>query len=206
MYDRFEFIVPPRPASGVNTPPGTLPRFEQKGWWGQAKKNGTNNVVFVRPDRGLICMSRHGTEHRQWQGFTMESGGHYAQLPGEGWCVFNEELLHSKAGGYRDTHFIHDVLVWQGEHLTDWTYAERYALLLDVFKPLVRKRAGEATTHWLLNDKVWLAKVFTKNLAGAHAALGEFDEGLMLKDPRATLSRAAKGGLIRCLKQRELVA
>lgn len=203
MYDRFEFITPPRPASGVNTPPGTLPRFEAKGWWGQAKKNGTNNVVFVRPDRGLICMTRHGTEHRQWSGFTRESGGFYADLPGKGWCVFNEELLHSKSGGYRDTHFIHDVLVYEGEYLGHWTYADRYDLLTHLFQ---RHATAEATTHWLLNDRVWLAKVFESNLAGAHAALGEFDEGLMLKDPRATLSRASKGGLIRCLKQREMVA
>jgi hypothetical protein len=184
QYREFAFITPPR--AEVATPRTTLPAFERRKWWAQYKKNGTNSVIFVWPDRRVTAMNRHGENHKQWS-FTPQSSKIFRELPGNGWYVFNAELLHSKIkGGPKDINYLHDVLVADGQYLFGETYARRYALLQRLF--LHGEHLFEKS-HIVLNERTWLARNYQEDFHHIFSSLNPpEDEGLVLKDPRGELA------------------
>lgn len=133
-FDEWRYLYPPRPDSKSAIPASSLTNLEGDGWIMQAKMNGTCNVLAVSPDRKSIrAMSRHADAHKLWgpSEHTLEA---FANLPGNGWYVFVAELLHSKvAGGVRDTNYINDVLVADGEYLVGTRFVDRRLLLALAF-------------------------------------------------------------------------
>jgi hypothetical protein len=184
-YTKFAYIPPPRAEAKI--PFGLLSIYEDGGWLAQVKKNGTNSVIFVPPDRVPYAYNRHGERHKAWE-FDKESARLFAKLPGRNWYVFNAELLHNKvSGGPRNTNYLHDVLVYDGTYLLGRSYAERYALLDKLFR---RYATGEEFGHFVLNPSTWLAINFTskfKQIFKEELSGGE-DEGLVLKDPQGLLA------------------
>jgi len=182
-YENFLYLYPPRPEKAV--PAMLLDAYERMGWVAQLKMNGTNNVIFVAPDRRIITMNRHAEKHRAWEpskdGLRM-----LTRLPGNGWWVFVAELLHSKVPGIRDTNYVHDVLVADGNYLIGRTYPERHATLQDA---LVGSRKVEDRGHYrVLDERLLLANVHTKGHRALYAGLTRpEEEGIVLKDPKATL-------------------
>jgi hypothetical protein len=184
-YNEFSYIAPPRAEAKI--PVGMLPLYEEGGWLAQIKKNGTNSVIFVPPDRVPYAYNRHGERHKAWE-FDEESAHFFARLPGKNWWVFNAELLHNKvSGGPRNTNYLHDVLVHDGTYLLGRSYAERYGLLYKTFRRYVKR---EEYAYRVLNAQTWLATCLTESFKKIfkEKLSEEEDEGLILKNPGGLLA------------------
>jgi hypothetical protein len=184
-YTDFAYIAPPRAEAKI--PLAMLSIYEEGGWLAQVKKNGTNSVIFVPPDRTPFAYNRHGERHKAWE-FDEESARFFARLPGRNWYVFNAELLHSKvSGGPKNTNYLHDCLVYDGTYLVGRSYRERYNLLYKAFDRYV---TGQEYSHFVLNAQTWLAKSMTKGFKAIfkEKLSGDEDEGLVLKDPQGLLA------------------
>lgn len=200
LYDGKFFIEPPRAETAI--PYDLLTHYEKQGWWSQLKKNGTNSVIAVGPDGMIKTWNRRGDPHKAWA-ITPESARVFSNgfpptaEPGNGWYVFNAELLHSKGIGIKDTHFIHDVLVSDGHWLLGWTYAQRYAEL----QRLLMRGQGEFKLgcQWL-DPNACLARNIRSDFTKVFLGLDpNQDEGLMLKDPTGRLKATSFAHwMIRC--------
>jgi hypothetical protein len=184
-YAGFAYITPPR--AEVKSPRSLLSSYQEKGWWAQIKKNGTNSMIFVGPDRLPFAYNRHGERHKQWA-FTAASAAPFAALPGTGWYVLNAELLHSKVrGGPKDTNYVHDVLVADGVYLLGKSYAERYAMVRGLFVPGPNLLVAEYVSEGF-------GALFDSLSAGE-------DEGLVLKNPAGKLGTrdgSGAGWMVKC--------
>jgi hypothetical protein len=182
-YESYRYFPPPRTENKI--PMGMLGFYEKQGWLAQAKKNGTNAVVFVSPEKKLTMMNRHGSALR-WTP-PPETAALLSGIPGTGWHVLNGELLHHKTKSLKNVLYLFDVLVWDGDYLLDQTYAERYNRLQLIFMEMIQ-RSHRAQHHPFHSEvgSVWLAKNYGNNFAWLFGKLdGEVDEGLMLKNPTA---------------------
>lgn len=192
-YLSWRYLWPPRPETAVA--PDMLHHYEEMGWWAQAKMNGTNCTLYVS-DRATVARGRHGPEHQlaawspgtRWQAFadTLPTGERY---------VFCAELIHSKVkGGPRDTLYLHDLLVADGDYLVGRDYRFRYNALRKLcerFADIGRIVGTETSehTHTVFGPGIWLAR----NHANSFRDLFDMPasamvEGLVLKQPDATLA------------------
>lgn len=180
-YDKYSYICPPRTENAI--PSMMLTGFEKRGWIAQVKKNGTNSVIFVSPEREVFAKGRHDNDHKQWE-FTDETRAIFTKLPGKGWYVFNAELLHSKTRTVKNTNYLFDVLVANGEHLIGKTYLQRYDMLLKLFKPRKAQWGYDQ-----IDDHTLLGKLILADFKKVFNSLStDEDEGLMLKNPTGVLS------------------
>jgi hypothetical protein len=191
-YERYEYLWPPRPDSKRAVPPTGamgLSFYERRGWFAQIKKNGTCNVIAVSPEGELVTMNRHRETHKLWNP-TPASSAAFQKLPGKGWYVFVAELLHSKVtNGPRDTNYIFDVLVADGEYLVGKTFLERQAILADIFP----KSKSETASHRVIDSNTWVAKLIKSDFEGVFEGLSSAeDEGLVIKNPMAKLELCSR--------------
>lgn len=192
IYTKFSYLYPPRPEKAI---PSRLFRFyEDRKFVAQAKKNGTCNVIAVSPDRTIHAMTRHAVEHKAWQPNHLTQAT-FQNLPGDGWYVFVAELMHSKISGLRNTNYINDILVSNGEYLIGSTFAARQKLLQKLF-PNCEEDSSE--THYIIDEQTWLAKNHTTGFLKFFTSMASDksgnheNEGLVLKDPNATLAICSK--------------
>jgi hypothetical protein len=184
--EQYRYIAPARPFHKP-LPPESLSKFERDGWWAQVKKNGINSVIFVSPDKDLIAMNRYGEGHKNWE-WTFSTAAIFKTLPGKGWYAINAELLHKKVTGQRDIHYLHDLLVEDGQYLVGSTYAYRYQRLQSLFFKGTEPKQGEQS-HWVLDDHTWFARNIRKDFRQVFDGLTKpEDEGLVLKNPQGILS------------------
>ena len=182
-YEDFAFILPPRAETKI--PTTLLSFYEKRGWQAQVKKNGTNSLIFVAPNKELVTKTRHNANHKAWQ-ITPGSGAIFKRLPGQGWYVINAELLHSKTPHIKDTHYIYDILVDDGVVLLGTTYAQRYARLQKLF---LKNALATVSSHHVLDAHTWLARNVREDFLGVFNALKNIeDEGLVLRDMTGKLS------------------
>ena len=183
-YTEWQYLFPPRPESAIS--PDTLGFYEGRKWVAQHKMNGTNTIIGISPDKNFIAMTRHGTDHKAWA-ITDHIKTELTRLfPENEWFVLCAELMHSKGPTIKDTLYIHDCLVWQGEFLLDSTFESRQ-LLLDQ-----RLITGvETATHYVCDKegKVWYAKRFNQGFTDLFWAINDTKivEGLVLKNPQGKL-------------------
>lgn len=188
-YEKFTYIFPPRAETAI--PPNLLKAYQRKHWTAQVKKNGTNSVIFVSPEKKVFAMGRHNNDHKQWS-FTPETAAIFKALPGKGWYVINAELLHSKVSGIRDINYIHDILVDDGEYLLGTTYAQRYSRLLMLF---LHDTATTTYSHFVLDKHTWLARNHDGSFAELYDSLtNPEDEGIVLKNMLGRLAIKGNGG------------
>jgi hypothetical protein len=190
-YDSYRYLFPPRPERAGA--PNTLSVYEAQGWVGQAKMNGTCCTIYVPPVKGRrsFAMGRHGPENRlQWQ--PGESWQNFqSHLPGTGWYVFVGELLHDKGVGVRDTFYIFDMLVEDGEYLIGTTFRDRYARLAKLCAATPGERSVEHT-HTVITPGIWLATNHAHSFTAWHESIRNMPgkppiEGLVFKRPDAKL-------------------
>jgi ATP dependent DNA ligase-like protein len=188
-YRNFRYITPPR--TEVRLDPTMLRRYEGEGNVAQVKRNGTRSVIFVPPSGDIFAWNRHGEPHKAWglpngrraRGvFSIENAMLLRQcLPAGSWNVVDSELLHSKTKSIKNIHYLYDILVYKGQHLTGTTYRERYDRLLDIFIG----GAGEVVTHfghYELDPHTWLSRNYTENFLPLFNSLtAPEDEGLVIK-------------------------
>jgi len=191
-FSKYNFLFPPRPEKAI--PYGALNFYEKQGFVAQHKKNGTCTVLYVTPEKEIIARTRHDDDHKLWSP-TEKSSAPFKALKGKGWFVFATEVLHSKVkGGAKDTVYIFDILVNDGETLTGKTFAERQEILKGLFPNRI---PSINHSHYVITENVWLAKVLKKGFkeamdriqkkAGEKEGAPE-DEGLVLKRPDAPLA------------------
>ena len=202
-FDEWRYLFPPRPDSKSAIPHTSLSSLEGQGWIAQAKMNGTCNVLAVSPDRKTIkAMSRHADTHKLWQpsAHTLEA---FADLPGTGWYVFVAELMHSKVtGGPRDTNYINDILVADGEYLVGTRFVDRRLILSDVFGD-----PDGPLTHHVIDDRTWVARSIESNFLDFYNEMTKDElEGIVLKKATGKLALCAKEGsnvswLLKCRKR-----
>lgn len=192
-FTKYNFLFPPRPSKAI--PPSMIPFYAKRGWIGQYKKNGTCTVLYVTPEKDLIVRTRHDEEHKRWEP-TEKSGRVFKELPGKGWYVFVAEVLHSKFRGMRDTIYIFDIVVSDGEELVGKTFTERQEILHELFDATDE---GDPS-HYVINSNVWLARTITANLAAEMKVINALapaegapeNEGIVLKNPNARLDPMGK--------------
>jgi hypothetical protein len=180
QYENYSFIKPPRAETAI--PTSTLKFYEKKGLLAQTKMNGTNTVIFIPPNGEIFAKTRHGEDHKLWDQQASKSLKHFEKLRTSRWSVYNAELMHSKIVGLRDTHYVHDVLVYDGNLLNGSEYLDRYELLTRLFRG-----RDETTSHVVIEPDLWLAKNHFKGFRKLFDGLGPTDEGLVLKDPEGKL-------------------
>ena len=191
-YTKYTTLYPPRPEAAI--PPQMLNFYEKKGWWAQYKKNGTNTVIWIPPNKKIIYKNRHGEAHRAWSmpDFIREQLA--LLFPEKKWFVLCAELMHSKTKQFKDILYLHDMLVWKGEFLLGSTFRERQEIMDERLITNV-----ETHSHYVCDDlgKIWYAKRFEENFQGIWRSIKDpkVDEGLVLKDP--------EGKLRACLTEKE---
>lgn len=177
-YNSFVYLTPPR--SEVVLSKEHLSIYEERKFIAQVKKNGTNSIIFVPPERDQVCAwNRHGTLHKVWQpdGQTRRV---FEQLPGKNWWVFNGELMHAKTPHIKNIHYLFDVLVVDGMLQTGTTYGYRYDILFNLWKLTDR---GEQS-HYIIDDYTWLARNIFRDFRKTFDAISAVeDEGLVVKNP-----------------------
>ena len=134
-------------------------------------------------------MTRHNDNHKNWQPspHTCDAFRSFS-----GWTVVVCELLHSKVPGIRDINYIHDILVYNSEHLIDKTFIERQELLSSLFPNASSPASSDLFGHGyrVIDDHTWLAvnyatgTDFLKLFKGLKSPI---DEGLVLKKTDAKL-------------------
>jgi len=188
-YISFRYLYPPRPETAIA--PDFLDWYEKRGWCAQYKKNGTNTIISIDPDKNFIAMNRHNADHKAWD-LTNHIKKELVRLfPEKHWFVLVAEIMHSKTKEIKDTIFIHDIIVYESELLYGSEFESRQQLL---DKRLKTDR--ETDTHYIcdLEGKVWFAKRFYKDFEKAFWAIKDptVDEGLVLKNPKGKLSVCSK--------------
>jgi hypothetical protein len=186
-FDTYSYLWPPRPDDAIS--PQMLPMMERRGFQAQVKKNGTCNVIAVTPEKGIIAKNRHKEDHTLWRPDINKLSA-LTGLPGKGWYVFVAELMHSKVkieeGGVRDTNYIHDMLVCDGEYLVGVSQVERHRMLCELFGV---DKLQPTYSHWVVDQYTWIARQFTEGFKPLYDSLtAKQDEGLVLKDPKAPLA------------------
>lgn len=185
-YNEYQYLFPPRP--DVKVAQGMLGFYQNKGWYGQIKKNGTCTVVFATKDQ-VIYKTRHneegtnGDNHKLWAPLPAHDA-FFKSRATKGWNVWCGELMHSKvAGGPKNDLYIFDQLVHEGRQLVGTT--------LEFRQELLKETLGEGSLEvdkFRMHAHVSRARNFTKGFNTLFTMLGAEDEGLVLKDPKAKLS------------------
>jgi hypothetical protein len=177
---KYEQLIPPRAKTAI--PPSALVAYEGKGWVVQSKKNGTNNVIVIDPDKNVSAHNRHGEPHKLWN-LTEENSAVYRKFPGTGHWVLNAELIHSKVPGMRDINYVHDVLVADGKELWGTTYRDRLVILKRAFAEAASQDTWiNEDTHLVVDKHTWLAVDYPAEFRDLFEKFSKpDDEGLVLK-------------------------
>jgi hypothetical protein len=179
-YSNFEYLYPTRPKQAIM--PEMLSFYEERKWLAQIKKNGTCVSVVVSPDKEIKFFTRHGPELvKRWDP-TEEILNVFRELP-KSWWVFAGELLHMKTPTLKNTLYLYDVMISNGNYLTGSFYAERMGILRGLWKSISSVRGiNIISDHFWIADDIWMGfeKLF-------HILDAPEDEGLVLKDPNGKL-------------------
>ena len=201
-FDKYTYLWPPRPETKIEA--SQLGFYSKRKWVAQYKKNGTCTVLFVTPEKDIIVKTRHDADHKMWKP-TAGSTDAFKKMPGDGWYVFVCEVLHSKTKRVKDTVYIFDILVNDGENLEGTTFIKRQEILKDLFEIDQDLPEGvtriHAKSHYIITPKVWLARLITGKFKTTMAAIQKAsdaedgnseDEGLVLKNPNGKLKNLQK--------------
>ena len=181
-YTKATFLYPPRPVAKII--PGLLGFYENRGYWGQIKKNGTCSILGVGPKGEIYTQSRHGEDHRSWKP-SEESLRPFKSRANGKWRVFVVEVMDAKTPLIKDTIYVHDIIVNDSVILEGTTFSERQDLLRGIFQYLTQGGFG----YDKITEKVWLAQLIKKKFKVIFDSIKNpnVDEGLVLKDPNGKL-------------------
>lgn len=179
-YTKYSYLYPPRPEAKI--PVGLTGFYEKRGWWSQAKLNGTCTVIFTN---GTECIfkTRHAEDHKAWAP-RQDHIDFFRGTAADGkWNVFVAELMHNKSPLIKDMLYVFDMLVLNGNQLTNTTFGSRQDLLEGIIP-------GTEQGLWYENSKY---VVRARNFKSGSKALYQritsipYVEGLVMKNPNATL-------------------
>ena len=200
-YDHYQYLYPPRPESAQ--PAWMIPTYVRQGWFGQIKLNGTCSILAVDPAGRLHTANRHHEAHKLWAPISGTYGS-LQKLPGRGWHVFVGEILDAKTPHIKQTTYLFDLLVADGEYLIGHSFADRYDRMFRIFQNRLTDQGD--LSHYQIEPKLWLARNLSApehRLSAVFANLSApEDEGLVLKDPKAKLEfclteRSNRAGMVK---------
>lgn len=181
-YNAFRYLYPPRPEYIITS--DRLKVYEKDGWTAQYKKNGTCSLVVVGPNNEFHMMDRHAETQKMWKPSLTIIESVRKLCPRDKWTVLVAEGLHNKTPTIKDTLYFFDIIVKDSVYLTGTTFLERQAMLEAMFPA-----NAESYSHYVTTDKIWRAKLLTKNFLKTFRDIKDpkIDEGLVLKKPTAKL-------------------
>lgn len=180
-YDGYRYLWPPRPEKSA--PPALIHFYERRGWVAQVKKNGTCTVVFSCADV-VTFKTRHDEDHKAWQPLPE----HHSFFAGRtGWNVYVGELLHSKGPHLKNHLYLFDILVSDGVELIGKSFVARQDILQARFPTAVTDITGSRAGIGARRITEHISHASLVNPAKTWARLGDLDEGVVFKDPRALL-------------------
>lgn len=185
----FQYLFPMRPEHTIRS--DHLDYHERQGWVAQYKKNGTCTILAISPTKQITLMNRHEQCHKQWAMTDHIQDRLLKLFPEENWYYFIGEILHAKTKTIKDTLYLFDCMVWDGDYLVKSTFAERSRLMGDRLMSNV-----EEYSHYVCDNggKLLYAKQFLKGFWGLFKGIVDtsVDEGLVLKDPHGHLDYCDK--------------
>lgn len=196
-FTDWQYLWPPRPERAI--PKSLLSFYERQGWVAQVKLNGTCNVISISPQNKITAKSRHkdvaNGDHRLWSpSAKTEAAFKSLPRPNKGWYVFVAELMHSKVKeGAKDTNYIHDILVADGEYLIGKTFEERQAILRSLFPEIDESKSTVA--YHVIDENTWLARNHEgRELASLYDSVitDPSYEGLVIKNPKSKLAMCSR--------------
>lgn len=153
------YIWPPRPSTQVKPFSESFEKIRNTpGWIAQYKLNGQRNGLYFHPDGQLRLWDRTKGQHLNYSlpGWLETELRDVIKPPPGQWMIVDSELLHAKDASIKNTIYLYDLLVMDGEHLLRTTYRERHSRLL---KHLGRDAdecpAGDIAIR--LSNHVWAA-------------------------------------------------
>lgn len=200
-YTDFMYLYPPRPENTIL--PGMLGVFEKNKFIAQIKKNGVCSILCISPDKTMIWKTRHNTDHKAWTPKEINLDP-FMRLP-KRWYYFCFELLHNKTKDIKNTIYLFDILVANSNYLLDMSYIERYNIMRDLLPPLNIGNQFD-TISYPGESNIWVANNYQLGFEHLFSKLDNpEDEGLVLKDPKATLEMCSRvssntSGMLKCRK------
>ena len=183
-YDKYKYIYPPRPATVLA--PSALDRFEEMGFWGQPKLNGSNSISFT-DSKSLTFMNRH---KQPFTNFKLNKEEIISIHKGKGWMSFCGEYMNKSQ---RDTNgkvfnqklVLYDLIVFENQHLIGSTFEERQKLMDEVFP----SQGDFDPFLQVISDNIFRVKNFKKELLTNFKAVTQHEmyEGEVLKRPTGKL-------------------
>ena len=199
-YTKYSYLYPPRPEAKI--PAGMIKFYDKRGWWSQAKLNGTCSVIFTNGSEFHI-KTRHNDEHKAWEPKPEHIEFFKSTTKDGKWNVFVAELMHNKSPLLKDVLYVFDILVWNGNTFMQSSipFAARQELLEKIIP-------GNEQDLWYEHNKFI---VRARNFVGDSKALYDritevpYVEGLVMKNPTATLDLCYKednntGWQVKCRK------
>lgn len=181
-YSTYKYIYPPRPET--KTPPESIKIYEERGFIGQPKLDGSCGVLFTAAHFAKL-MTRHKKPFTREVISATEIGGERTDK----FTVYAGEYMNKSKKGVDKKPLIgfviFDILVYDGVHLIGKTFVERQEildriLLTEEYDGFINKVKG--------GEYLYRVKNFT-NLEETYKKIISINmyEGLVMKRPDAKL-------------------
>jgi hypothetical protein len=190
-FDKFRYIYPPRPET--KAPPSGLKTYEQMGFIGQPKLNGSYGETYT-DGSSLRFMGRHDNTFSS----QLIKSEHLKSLHrGRGWTVLCGEYMNkSKKDGkgrtFNAVYVIFDIIVYNGQHLVGTTFLERQELLEELYP--YKEPFDEFIS--LVSPSVYRVHNFESEFDNLYKKMIKVDmyEGFVLKRPTGILENGVRMG------------
>jgi len=155
----------------------------------ELKINGTHLILKRFSDRHFEFWGRDGKKLKYNPSSKVLEA--LDRLEWEGDCELDGELEHTKVHSRKHTVMLHDVIIWNGEILTDKTFAERRKILESLFggrvilMSIVEKRDYEQLKNLIVYPSIQWKKDY-KKIYDEYIKFEEV-EGLVVKKLSALL-------------------
>lgn len=187
LYDKYSYIFPPRPEHPIH--PKYIGKYDDGTFIAEPKLNGDcamiftngkdivirdrNNAKFKKPIPELDAVSQH--VHRG-------EDGKWMVVVGEAMQKSKKDMQGIPLKGY----VLFDIIVYNGVHLSNYTFEERHAMLVELFK------ANVEYDPYILKTTIsglYVVKAFTDHFEKIFDEVKEIDmyEGLVIKKRNAKL-------------------
>ena len=125
------FIKAMHPKSEIKAHKDAIERILQQGWWGQPKIHGHRAQIHLASDTqpDVLVYTRKGGLHKKPMPAAMANELYRLLGPQKGYTVLDAEWVKKT-----DKLYLFDILKREGQLLQGYTYAERYAILPQVYK------------------------------------------------------------------------
>ena len=220
QYPEYKKIMyPPRPKLSI--PNNKIKDYEDKGYVGQLKFNGTRTMIEIAPGGKISLWTRRKELHKAYvlsKQLEADILSIYEGLDQTKTTILDGELMHSKTKNLKNTMILFDILVCNSDYFVGMSMLDRYRILDDICgnpnehesktgrKLAARCRVFEGDTYRYL-DNLWMAECFFFNLEHLYNSRIDMDEieGVVLKKPDAPLGWGISQNnndnwLIRCRK------